>query len=869
MEHAQSRNVSCTKPADMYRTFFRHFISEHRSSIYKCNLCNYTYGNWLHAMEHIKDSKHNKNWSLTDASTANYAFYQNTMDQFHLLVSNRIFVGGSRPYECRTCNLSFDNIAAASKHMKEIEHINLRVRFTTEVSVCKFKIPEEFKWIKDSAFVVVMSDKIYCKKCDIYIVESKDIEAHMKSHFERSETSFSEGKTQKNLRNTESESSKPVSSESPGPSIPLVECKLKIPNYLKWVISAHKVVVRPTELYCVICKKTLNNDSAVETHLKKHLRPSWQDENLPPDIPRDVKSARLMETFGQDKISEKNRAPISSQAGPSVTRKKSEAAETTGAAKRTTMNSNGSEQAKIQKMNNYSEPQSFKNVGNYIQILPQQSQTVNNPPSEKRPPLLSTPRIQGFSRFSAPTNQMSTHFSRPLLSTPRHVSTGILGDRPALLSTPIPRNTSKHPFQTRPNLIDVARQIPPLMSKPITKVPLAKVNQPLNNQTTKNPINNPLINNYPKNNPVTRWSSPSLPSNNPLLNHSMMVKLHKANYLFFNKNDIYNMSPEKKRRITLSANLSFFIKYTSDYFIYCVVCEKSIPYNLQNVYEHWCASEHSAYLSKMENDDKRFSAFPTQYSCLALSKEFMIENRGSGLPSDSQLREFTCCACDVAVQDDDILLRQHFHSKIHISNVQRLRRHSEEMCKDLLPLVESSWYSIEKYSCWPCQKTLTNEVPYAEHLESKKHVTTLQAMTPEEKKKYSFDSCAVCGILWFGNQDEFSKHCYHDKIHKELTRNIEDRVDHLPEEASNLCCLAEEKIAELIEEANKLNQDRGRESELIRSLELAVRRKFPDAKAHPFGSRITGLGFPSSDIDIFLDCGKIISFTATHFKLDY
>ncbi|XP_033207769.1 uncharacterized protein LOC117167157 [Belonocnema kinseyi] len=867
LEHAQTHNVTVwLKPDDLHRTFFRHFISEHQNNIYKCNMCHFIYGHWFHAVEHIKDAKHMKFWNMTSAPSANYAHYENTMAQFEILVKNQIFIGQYKPYYCHACSAGFDNFAQANKHWEGVEHNNMRLKFTNDISQFKMKIPESLDWIKKSIFMVVMKDKIYCKICDIYMIDVKEIDTHVKGHKAEYVSAIeADNKQQSEMENFDPDN------HSYGPSVPMTECALTVPDHLMWIISAHKVVVKHQFLYCVICKKVLNNNSAVEGHFLKHLKPSWQETYM--RVPR---KGLTRDAPATTKEAEKSGFVGTSGLGASSFQ----------TAKRTAVSLGGFEANKIQKMNPSVAKPAFQSVSNNKQILPINSQVANNPPAKNpRPPLLSTPGPSGISQFHP--DAMGTHYPAAMTTIPRNGRPGLLGNHPPLLppfgnlsKTQI--NKDKNP---RPNLIDLMKNIPSLLSKPVSKVP---ANNPdsssISNGTTRfsnhpnPPVNNPPVNNQfhnnPRNNPINKPPNAQLPnrptfgknnppkpnpqilpSNNALLNTQIMVKLHKASYLFFNKNMIYDMSPEKKRRIILSSQLSFFVKYTSDYFIYCVVCEKSIPYNLQYIYEHWCSSEHTEYLGKMEEDDKQFSNYPTQFSCLALSKEFMVENQKSGVASGSGLREFTCCACDVSVQDNDSLLGQHFQSETHQKNVQRFRRHSQEMCKDLFPLVESSWYSIEKYSCWPCQKIISNEVPYADHLESRSHLNIIHAMSPAEKKRHYFDSCTVCGILWFGDQDEFPKHCYKDAIHKELTRSIEDRVDHLPEEGINLCSTAEDTIAELIYEADKVLQDRGRESELIRSLELAVRRKFPEAKAHPFGSRMTGLGFTNSDIDIFLDCG--------------
>lgn len=50
-EHTQKHNIiTWLKPDNLSLTFFRHYISQHKN-VYKCNLCQFLYGSWFHAID--------------------------------------------------------------------------------------------------------------------------------------------------------------------------------------------------------------------------------------------------------------------------------------------------------------------------------------------------------------------------------------------------------------------------------------------------------------------------------------------------------------------------------------------------------------------------------------------------------------------------------------------------------------------------------------------------------------------------------------------------------------------------------------------------------------------------------------------------
>jgi len=49
-----------------------------------------------------------------------------------------------------------------------------------------------------------------------------------------------------------------------------------------------------------------------------------------------------------------------------------------------------------------------------------------------------------------------------------------------------------------------------------------------------------------------------------------------------------------------------------------------------------------------------------------------------------------------------------------------------------------------------------------------------------------------------------------------------------------------------------------KDEQVCQFLETSFSEIFPGCKAHPFGSRMSGLAFPDSDLDVFLDTGSTV-----------
>ena len=87
----------------------------------------------------------------------------------------------------------------------------------------------------------------------------------------------------------------------------------------------------------------------------------------------------------------------------------------------------------------------------------------------------------------------------------------------------------------------------------------------------------------------------------------------------------------------------------------------------------------------------------------------------------------------------------------------------------------------------------------------------------------------------------------------------------MPKAVLNLLKDSSSKIARLILESNKTEKQE-KTTRLLKSIEATISNAYPNAKAYAFGSRISYLGFPESDLDVFLDCEKTYYTKASHEK---
>lgn len=279
--------------------------------------------------------------------------------------------------------------------------------------------------------------------------------------------------------------------------------------------------------------------------------------------------------------------------------------------------------------------------------------------------------------------------------------------------------------------------------------------------------------------------------------------------------------------------------------VYCLVCRKTVENSLQNYLEHLSSVDHCENLEMMEQDCELFEDFADQFSDMDLAHEYMQEI------SDDAVQ---CLICDREVENDDPKIEEHIYEEIHSKKCEAMRESAMRIYDDIKGRIRCDWYSVHQYWCVICKTNTTSEVNFVKHLKKNRRHKNILSKPGNEGKKMIFDFCAACGILWYGYRCTYA---YHSEIesHKWLTRDGYYARPGLPILAKNLLTTPEKFIEDKVRELDeKAETERKKENKLIRDMEQVVKIRFPRAKAYVFGSRVSGLGTPESDIDVYLDC---------------
>ncbi|XP_015514209.2 uncharacterized protein LOC107220223 [Neodiprion lecontei] len=326
-----------------------------------------------------------------------------------------------------------------------------------------------------------------------------------------------------------------------------------------------------------------------------------------------------------------------------------------------------------------------------------------------------------------------------------------------------------------------------------------------------------------------------------VIKKKVLRKTINPRYFNSDMQHIYDMNQEKLRMIKLSSQLCFPKALNA---IYCLICQNSVPSQVQTFYEHIRSSSHVGYLAQMERDNQHFINYTEQWSDLMLSKEFLQEI------SDDTVQ---CFACDISLKNDDAVILLHVQKASHNYQKQLWNKAMDQFLHDILKQTESTWYNIQFYWCQSCDIQFKTEFFFTEHIDNKNHQKALKKKS-SVRKRLVYDTCIPCAALWLGFPEFYDQHCKHP-LHKALVRSGDYSRCVLPNQAKALLKNHKVEVSSLIESSNQvLTGQKVEVNSLLKCLENTIRPLFSDANAYPFGSRVSGLGFPDSDIDVFLDC---------------
>ncbi|XP_057329019.1 uncharacterized protein LOC130669891 [Microplitis mediator] len=310
--------------------------------------------------------------------------------------------------------------------------------------------------------------------------------------------------------------------------------------------------------------------------------------------------------------------------------------------------------------------------------------------------------------------------------------------------------------------------------------------------------------------------------------------------------DIYEVDEELHYSNQLSLSRIFIINKDE---IYCMVCRKRVPFSQRIVYEHFRSIEHSYFLVQMVQDHMKFEGLPDEFSDLHLAREMM---------EDKSDRHVVCYVCDpvkpAVIPNTNDALEIHINQFRHRDNKIKLSNNLQKFISDFNARLEYSWFNVQKYWCVICSEQFKFEKKFYSHLNSKNHHKKCAKLV--EFEKLLCDFCPTCGLLFYGFKNTFDYHsdCESHKYYADRSFYF---ITRLPTAVEELLINAEEVMSSKMEtlewEFELMKQE---EESLIKDLEKTI-KDYVDAKIHVFGSRKTGLGTMTSDLDIFLDCDDL------------
>ncbi|KAL2731414.1 terminal uridylyltransferase Tailor-like isoform X5 [Vespula squamosa] len=259
---------------------------------------------------------------------------------------------------------------------------------------------------------------------------------------------------------------------------------------------------------------------------------------------------------------------------------------------------------------------------------------------------------------------------------------------------------------------------------------------------------------------------------------------------------------------------------------FCFFCKQNVSDNLQIFYEHIRSFDHVQNLEKTILDHK----------CLNITMKSKEETTNS-----------KCHKCEILLLKYHKSLHQHDENKNYEEIFLKCYKQSESQRNHLMKEFDNYWYNIQTYACVPCKKQFKFKLNFLNH------IRTLHNHT----QNIIYDFCIPCAMLWIVNKayccHSFSIHC-NNIMHKFLVNSLDFVIGELPSRAKELLEHVEETAENLFKLSETILKSDLIKEKLLTQLKSLLSSKFPKLQIYPFGSRITGLAFASSDIDVLIDC---------------
>lgn len=324
------------------------------------------------------------------------------------------------------------------------------------------------------------------------------------------------------------------------------------------------------------------------------------------------------------------------------------------------------------------------------------------------------------------------------------------------------------------------------------------------------------------------WPMPKKRSSTKVTEKKEDIQRFNTKYtteMFMLENQIFVLPERVTSMIKESFELSFISKKSQLRF--CLLCNENISSNLQKFYEHIRCPKHVNCFKNIIKDQDNF----------ALAKQFMeISNNF-----------VKCYGCKQYIFNNKKAIQEHSQLTVHKHTLSQLHTQSDYQCNLLLKELENCWYNIQIYGCILCNKKFDFKIDFLQHI-NQEH---------RNEQDIMYDFCIPCTTLWvvYNEKDAYSYSIHCENItHKYLLNTLDFTVKKMPQDVKNLLNQVEKTVKNLLQLSEHILKDDLIQKNVLQSLKSSLSSQFPKLKIYPFGSRITGLGFPNSDIDIFVDC---------------
>lgn len=300
-------------------------------------------------------------------------------------------------------------------------------------------------------------------------------------------------------------------------------------------------------------------------------------------------------------------------------------------------------------------------------------------------------------------------------------------------------------------------------------------------------------------------------------------KMYITRYLEIEEK-MYNVEQKLE---SIKINLELIMPYDRTY-LYCLACNEKVSKELYVVYEHICLQRHRMQVNQVKKDINFYE----------LSRQYIKKL------SNSLLK---CYACENPISNKRASINLHIQSSIHKKRYKETAKVIDAIFDSISQDIKNLWYNIQRFCCVLCKKKFEFKLEFITHINTKHN----QILSDQ-----IFDFCIPCTTLWLSQGDSYTEHC-NDILHKYLLKSQDFMIDDFPDDMKRMLTQIDEVSDILFQQTQALLND-NISQEVKQSLENSVKLYFPTVKGFIFGSRVTGLGFPNSDIDIYLDCGKYV-----------